>query len=88
MALIPSDTFAGDVGFGEGFAVTPDDDEVFPPSFLWVGDAGDVAVKFASGDEFTATIAAAPYIFPFLVTMCKSTGTTCTNICRGGNRDA
>lgn len=65
-----------------GFSVTKSDATVFaqPTRSLWVGGAGDVAVRMLDGTTpiFTGVLAGA--LLPVRVDKVLSTGTTATNI--------
>lgn len=67
---------------GSAFAVTKSDATVFsqPTRALWVGGAGDVAVRML--DQTTLTFAAVPagQLLPIRVDKVLSTGTTATSI--------
>jgi len=59
-------------------AVTKSDSTVLPPSTVYVGGAGDVAVTTVAGDVVTFSAMAAGTILPVLVTKVMSTNTTAT----------
>ena len=65
-----------------GFAVTKSDSTIFsqPTRALWVGGAGDVAVKYIDGSTDTIQAVAAGTLLPIRVTQVLSTGTTATKI--------
>lgn len=64
-----------------GVAVTPSDSTVIPYfRALWIGGAGDVAVKFANGSTATHVGVPAATVLPVQGTQVLATGTTATNI--------
>lgn len=70
-------------GTGKGaFAVTKSDTTVFvrKVAALFVGGAGDVAVKMESGETVTFSAVLAGTIMPISVTQVLSTGTNATSI--------
>lgn len=71
-----------DTGSGiGGVAVTPSDATVLAPTRgIYVGVAGNVAVKLLNGTTVTFTAMASGIIHPIRATQVLSTGTTATNI--------
>lgn len=65
-------------------AVTKSDETVFNPSArgLYIGVAGDVAVRMIGGQPVTFVAVAAGSILPIQVDQVLSTGTSATNIVR------
>lgn len=65
-----------------GFTVTPSDATVFsqPTRSLWVGGAGNVAVRMLDGTTPIFTAVAAGALLPIRVDKVLSTGTTATLI--------
>jgi hypothetical protein len=64
-----------------GVAVTPDNTTIIPYfRALWIGGAGDVAVKFANGSIATHVGVPAATILPVQGTQVLATGTTATDI--------
>lgn len=64
-----------------GAAVTPNNDTVIPYfRALWIGGAGDVAVKFANGSTATLVGVPAATVLPVQGTQVLAAGTTATNI--------
>ena len=70
-----------------GIAITPTDDapikdtdgNIIQP-LLWVGGAGNVAVKTATGQSITFTAVPAGTLIPIMVSEVEATGTTATLI--------
>lgn len=61
-------------------AVTPSDATIFPMTRgLYIGVAGNLAVRMADGQEITF-VGVANGVFPIQVDMVKSTGTAATDI--------
>jgi len=63
---------------GHGFAITPDDDNDLerPVRALYVGNAGSIAVTFASGTEVVLNGVAGGTVLPIRVVRVRATGTT------------
>jgi hypothetical protein len=68
--------------YDNGVDVTPSDsaDLAFRTRALWVGGAGNVAVRWPNGTSQTFQSVAAGTLLPFRVDRVLSTGTTATNI--------
>lgn len=64
----------------DAVAVVPSDSVQVGYSGLYIGVAGDVAVKGVSGTACTFTAVPAGTILPIVVNRVMSTGTTATNI--------
>jgi hypothetical protein len=64
----------------DAFAITPSDATTQRAYALYVGGAGNVAVKTEDGTTLTFAGAQAGMILPLRVTQVLSTGTTATNI--------
>lgn len=66
---------------GSAATVTPNDATAIPETMaLWVGGAGDLALRFIDGSEVTIAGVAAGTVLPFRVDLVKTTGTTATSI--------
>lgn len=65
-----------------GFAITASDATVFtqPTRAVWVGGAGNVAVRFIDGTTITLTGVLAGTLLPIRVDKVLSTGTTASTI--------
>lgn len=62
-------------------SITPDDDDVIEETIgLWIGTAGDVAVRFAGGTSITFTVPNDGTILPFAVDKVLATGTDAGSI--------
>jgi len=64
----------------EGSVCTPSDDTIFSSSQLFVGTAGDIAVKFSSGEVVTFKNIANGSFLPINVVKVMATNTTATDI--------
>jgi hypothetical protein len=62
----------------DAFAITPHDTTVQRASALYVGGAGNVAVKTEDGTTLTFTAVPVGSILPIRTTLILSTGTTAT----------
>jgi hypothetical protein len=65
----------------DAFAVTPSDSAAQRAYAVWVGGAGNVAVRTEDGTTVTFTGAQAGTILPVRVSQVLATGTTATAIC-------
>lgn len=66
----------------KGVAVTPDDDAdlAFRTRAVWVGGAGDLAVRWPDGTDTTFVAVPAGTLIPIRVDRILDTGTDATNI--------
>ena len=64
----------------DAFAITPSDSTVIKAQALWIGGAGNVAVKTENGTTLTFTGAQAGSIIPVRVSQVLATNTTASAI--------
>jgi len=66
----------------DAYPVTPSDTDGFDESIIYVGTAGNVAVRTSGGQTVTFANVPAGSTLPVMVTRVFSTGTTAGNIVR------